>query len=343
MINPLIATITIIPTIPTSDTFRHDAARQSAYHRLPFPNPKPHHNRTRPPGRKKATGTVTFYNGLFTQQFIASGTVYTGKDGVAIVTTQDATISPGDPSSGYGTATVPAQAVEAGSTGNIQAGDVSITINNGLLVRNNQFHNGQDERTYTTVTQKDIHSVSTVLKTTLERVCIGALQGQLTSSEQLHLLPCTPTVTSDHQPGEEATTVKVTVSETCSAIAYNSQELQTKATAYLATQARHKAGAGYSLFGTVQVQVKQASVASTTTPPCVLIVSRKRHMGLRINTYSPGADQTPDCRQNHTRSNATLLAALPGVESAAIRLSGFGDNTRLPKTAGYIHITIFVV
>ena len=60
--------------------------------------------------------------------------------------------------------------------------------------------------------------------------------------------------------------MKVTVSQTCSAVAYNNQKLATKATAFLAAQAKQKTGAGYSLFGTVQVSVKQASVTSTSHP-----------------------------------------------------------------------------
>ena len=317
-------------TVPTNNTFRHHAARPS-----PPPLTISQSQTTRATGKghqsaRAATGSVTFYNGLFTQQFIANGTVYTGQDGVAIVTTQDATIPPGNPGSGYGTVTVPAQAVTAGTSGNIQAGDITITINNGLLVRNNPFSGGQNERTYTTVTQHDIHSISTVLKTTIAHSITGALQGQLQQGEALQLIPCTPTVTSDHPIGAEATQVKVTVSQTCSAVAYNSQELQTKATAFLATQARQKARAGYSLFGTVNVSVKQASVTSTSHP---LVFLSFHASGTWIYGISLSAQQ--QIKQlfagKTTQQAEKLLAALPGVESAAIRFSGFGDETRHTK------------
>jgi len=291
---------------------------------------------------KAATGTVTFYNGLFTQQFVASGTVYTGNDGVEIVTDQDATIPEGNPSSGYGTATVTAQAGEAGSTGNIQAGDVSITINNGLLVRNTQFHHGQDARTYPTVTQKDIHSISTVLTTFLTQSMQGALQGQVQPPELLYILPCSPTITSDHVIGQEARQVNVTVSQTCSAVAYNSQDLATKATAFLATQAQQKTGAGYSLFGTVHVWVKQASVTSTPHP----LVFLSFHAS---GTWVYGLTHTAQEQIKHliagktTQQAIRLLASLPGVEQVSIRFQGFGDAIRLPKNTGYMHLTIFVV
>src|SRR5205085_10096281 len=46
---------------------------------------------------KRAVGTLTFYNGLFTSQFIPQGTVFTGQDRMNIVTAQSASIPPGNP------------------------------------------------------------------------------------------------------------------------------------------------------------------------------------------------------------------------------------------------------
>ena len=181
-----------------------------------------------------------------------------------------------------------------------------------------------------------------MLKTTLAQSITGALQGQLKPDEQLLKLPCTPTVTSDHPIGAEATQVKVTVSQTCSAVAYSSQELATKATAFLATQALHKTGTGYSLFGTVHVTVKQATVTNTAHPLVFLSFHAQ-------GTWIYGISHTAQEQIKHliagktTQEARTLLASLPGVEHAAIRLSGFGDDTRLLKNTGYIHVTIFVV
>ena len=291
---------------------------------------------------KQASGTVTFYNGLFTQQTVAQGSVYTGQDGVAVITTQYAIIPPGDPSTGYGTATVTAQSLQAGSSGNIQAGDISITINNGLLVRNNQFYNGQDARTYTTVTQHDIYTLSTVLKTTLAQSITGALHGQLKSNEQLQVFPCIPTVTSNHQPGDEAKTVTVSVSQACSAVAYYSEELETKATTFLATQARKKSGAGYSLFGIVRVNVTNATTTHTAPP---LVFLSFQASGTWVYALSQPAQE----RIKHliagrtTQEAARLVASLPGVEHVAIRLTGIGDAVRLPKTIEYIHFILIVM
>ena len=290
---------------------------------------------------RQATGTVTFYNGLFNQQFIASGTVYTGNDGIEIVTTEDATIPPGNPGSGYGTLTVPAQAIEAGSKGNIHAEDVDIAINNGVLVKNNQFQGGQDERNFQTVSKNDIDSVATPMKSAVLQSMSGAFQGQLQTHEQLQILPCNPIISTNHHVGEEATTVKVTVSETCNAVAYNNQELETKATSFLITQAQHKAGVGYSLFGTVQVSVKHTSV--TNLAPHLVFLSFQA-TGTWIYGISPTAQQQIKhvLAGKTTRHAQQLLAALPGIDQASIHFSGFGDESRIPKQTSNIHISFIV-
>src|SRR5207244_3338497 len=148
--------------------------------------------------------------------------------------------------------------------------------------------------------------------------------------------------TSDHNSGQEATQLKVNVSQTCSAVAYNSQDLATIAAALLSQQALQKVGAGYSLFGTVHVSVKQASVASTTKP--LVFVSFKAS-----GTWIYGLSQTAQQQIKHLMAGKTtqealkLIASLPGVEQSAIRFTGFGDASRLPKVSRYIHIILVVV
>ncbi len=66
----------------------------------------------------QAAGSLTFYNGSFSSKSIDAGTVFTGSDGIQVVTDQTALIPPGNPPT-YGAATVPAHAVHAGSQGNI--------------------------------------------------------------------------------------------------------------------------------------------------------------------------------------------------------------------------------
>ena len=291
---------------------------------------------------KAAFGYLIFYNGQFQNVTIPAGTIFTGASGVQIITNQDATIPAANPPS-FGQVTITAHAINPGVKGNIPAYDMNqACCAASVLVKNTQFTRGQDERDYQTVAKSDITSIAIPLKAAVSQSMKGALQGQLKPNEQLQLLPCTPTVTSNHRIGAEATSVKVTVSQTCSAVAYNSQQVETKAMTFLAAQARQKTGAGYSLFGTAHVSVTQAAVTGTTKP--LVFLSFKAQ-----GTWIYGLSSTAQQQIKHfiagktTQQAVTLLASLPGVEQTSIQFTGFGDDTRLPKQSRYIHITLFVV
>jgi baseplate J-like protein len=280
---------------------------------------------------RAATGTVTFYNGQQTAQTVAQGTVFTGRSGVSIETTQSATIPPGNPSTGYGTVTVTAQAVEAGSKGNIQAGDVNTTLALAVFVKNNQFIGGKDERDFQTVTKGNIDTTAIPLKKAVAQSLNGAFQGQLTPSEQLVMLPCHPTVTSDHQPGDEAISVTVTVSQTCSAVAYNTQELATKATDFLIHQAGTKRETDYRLLGAVQVTVSQVSVQKH------VIISFSAS-GTWVYLLGNREQQMKRLIAGKTKHQAVqLLSSLPGIASASI---AWDETAKLPKDTNLIHFIL---
>lgn len=292
---------------------------------------------------KAATGYLTFFNGQFQSITIAAGTILTGASNIQIVTDQDATIPAGNPPN-YGQVSVSAHALVSGTRGNIPAYDINqACCATSVLAKNIQsFYGGQDERNFSTVSAQDINKTSTPLKTAVAKSVAGAFQGQLKQGEAILLPPCSPSVTSDHQPGDEAIRVKVTVSETCSAVAYNSQEVAEKATALLSTQAQQKLGTGYSFIGTVQVSVKQATVTGAAKPLVFLSVHAQ---GLLVYALSLKAQEqikhmivgesTQEALQN--------LQAVPGIKHASIRFNGFGDDTRLPKQNSSIHIAIVVV
>jgi hypothetical protein len=291
----------------------------------------------------QARGYITLYNGQFQMVTIAAGTILTGVSGIQVVTDQDVTIPAGNPPS-YGQVSVTAHAINQGEQGNIPAYDINqACCATSVLAKNTgAFTGGQNERDFSTVSTQDINKLSTPLEKSVALSTHAALQGQANPTEQLQLLPCTPTVTSDHQIGQEATTVKVSVSQTCSAVAYNSQTLAVKATTFLAATAQQKTGAGYSLFGTVNVSVKQASVSSTPHPLVFLSFAAS---GTWVYALSQREQQQIKnlIAGKSTQEAMRLLAFLPGVEHAAIRFTGFGDDTRLPKNSNFIHIILFVV
>lgn len=287
---------------------------------------------------RSAVGYITFYNGQLQSVFVPAGTILTGSSGVQIVIDQDANISAANPPT-WGITTVPAHAVSKGSRGNISAYDINQGCCNGVKAVNQaSFSGGQDERNFQSVAKSDIESAAAPLKSDLAASLQGALEGQLKQGEELQSLPCNPSVTSDHAVGQEATEVKVTMSETCSGIAYNNQELTNKVTQLLTGQAVKKLGSGYSMLESPQVSIIQAAVSHI--PPTV---------SLSFQAQSAWVYAVSESEQKHIKNiiagkskdeAISLLASLPGIESVSMQSSGVGDDTMMPKHIANIRLAI---
>ncbi|EFH85922.1 hypothetical protein [Ktedonobacter racemifer] len=184
----------------------------------------------------------------------SSGTLVTAANGVQIVTDQDITVSAVNYPT-LGQASVSAHATQARPAGNLKAGVIygpccraNISAVNGAL------SGRQDARNYQTVTQHDIDSASASLKASLDQSTTTALQTQVQSTETLATpLHCQQKTSADHQPGDEAASVHVTLDETCTGIVYQTQALQTLITQALTTQAKQQLGAGYATSGDVHI------------------------------------------------------------------------------------------
>jgi len=334
ILNPPIATVTIIPksqTVSLTGTLQLgrllNPITLSQSQTVPTTG-KGHQD------AKAATGFITFYNGLFTSQTIQAGMFLTGTDGIQVVTDQQADIPAGNPPS-YGQVTVSAHAINPGVRGNIPAYDINqACCSNAVLAKNTQpFSGGADERDFQTATKADIARVATPLKTALAHSTQGALQGQVKEREQLYILPCSPIVSSDHQIGEEARHITVTSSLTCSAIAYDTQALETKATKLLTSQALTKLGSGYSLVGTIRVTVLQAT-QTHNTPTLVLSFT-----GVWVYAISNREQQRiKRLITGETYQQAMhILHSLQGIEKVSIV---WDENTKLPKDSRYIHLAL---
>lgn len=294
---------------------------------------------------KQATGFITFYNGLFSEQTVASGTILTGSDGVQIVTDADANIPAenGSIPPTLGQATVSAHAVTPGSAGNIPTGDINqpCCATAVRAVNTTSFSGGADERNFQTVAKSDITNVAAPLKGTVTQSMQTTLTGQLKSGETLTSPTCATSQTADHQAGEEATAVKVSVSETCSGIAYNSQELTDKVTQLLTSQAMKKFGIGYSLFDPPQVDIKAAEINHTATPLLVFLSFTAQSTWIYgISTQEQQTIKTLIAGKT-TAKALQLLAALPGIELVALQSSGFGDSSQIPKARSSIQLALF--
>lgn len=194
---------------------------------------------------RTAMGAVTFYNGQNTPQTIPIGTVLTGQDGVKITTEQPALV-PAANLPHVGVITIFASAIQAGSKGNIAPYDINFALTSVVTVKNQtSFTNGRDARDFQAVAQTDVDSVTAqvthMLSSTFQTVF------PLRPGEQAQPTNCHTITTANHKVGDEAQTVSINGSETCSAVAYSKSQLHEGATRQFTTQT--KPGAYYTLVG----------------------------------------------------------------------------------------------
>jgi hypothetical protein len=156
----------------------------------------------------------------------------------------------------FGQTTVAAHALITGPAGNIAGGDIyGPCCRLNVSAVNGPFSGGTLARDYQTVTPQDISTVASSLKTSLNQSVQAALQTQVHTDETLITpLPCQQRVKPDHLPGEDATHVQITVSETCTGMTYRTQDYQRRLTQIITQHA----GDGYLPLGQVQSTITQA-------------------------------------------------------------------------------------
>jgi hypothetical protein len=282
----------------------------------------------------QAYGTITFYNGLLSAQTIAAGTVLTGRDGIQVVTDQPAIIPAGNPPT-YGQVTVSAHAFLAGPQGDIQAFDINTACCATSIVAKNTeaFTGGVAARDYLVVTRTDINNAVTSLLILLSQSENAALQVQLHPGEALIPSNCTPHVSTDHKPGDEAKHVTVTVSVTCSGIAYDAHNVYQDATRVIPRSFR----TGYRLVGDIRVSVLHATITDHQRGIATLTVKIE---ATSVDQLTPGEKrQILKLIARKTRQQAlTTLLHLPGIQGAAITIKG--SAATLPDDPGSITIVV---
>ncbi len=286
----------------------------------------------------RAQGTIIFYNGLFTSQTIAAGTVLTGADGVKVVTDQLAIIPAANPPY-IGQVTISAHAIAPGASGNIPAWDINhvCCVTGVKAVNIRAFTGGAAAKDFIVVTKADIDAVEGTIKTILLKSEQAALEAQITAEEALTTPLCSEEVTADHRIGEEAKDITVTVSETCSSIAYVAHDVYQDATQLLTTDATRKLGTTYSLIGAIQVHIIHAAITKSRQGQATILVQITGTWVYQI---------TPDMQQHlikliagKTQQQAlALLLTSPGIQGAQISMKG--GNRTLPTNPGSITMII---
>ncbi len=288
-----------------------------------------------------AAGTITFYNGLSSQQTIAAGTILTGSDGARIITTVAAHIPPAHNTTPptFGHVTVTAHALTTGEQGNIPAYDINgACCAPSVLVKNTtSFTGGQSQRDYTNVSRADIGTTASGIKTTLHKSEQAALQAQIHPGEELLTLPCNQQVHSDYQVGDEAREVTVAVSETCLGIGYDAHQVDANATQLIQDETTKSLGTGYRLLGDMQVRIVRATITDRMRGIATLTLILD---AAYVYTLTPGVKEhlVQLIASKPTQQAITTLLHFPGIQAASIHLAG--TNTTLPADPNHIHMIV---
>ena len=285
-----------------------------------------------------ATGVITFYNTDQQPYVIPAGETFTAMDGATIVTdsavTVQAAILPE-----AGSAITPSHVVQAGSIGNITAhsiytrccGSAFITATNTT-----RFTGGQDARDYSYIQNSDIQNTATGLLAGLTPEASAALSKEARPGEQLVTPLCSPRTMSSEEAGMAAASVTVSVTETCSSVAYLTDSLNQVATNTLAGSGNL---ANFEQAGTTQVTVNGSAYARFTaflkvSLSGIWIYRFTQRELTRLKTLIAGKG---------TKEAETLLAKAQGVRAASIRLQRLDFKDLLPADTSRISIQFFYV
>ncbi len=298
----------------------------------------------------QATGTLTFYNSKPVDQLVKKATVaFSVAGGVQILISADVDIPAGSPGI-FGVKSVSAYATPGGTSGNIAAGTINqycCSSDSSISVKNlTAFTGGQDAQHYTIVAQSDIDGAANALETSLTQSAQTALQKQVHSDEQL-VAPaqCMDKVTSDHNAGDRASNVTVTVTATCTGETYDQKAALGLAADLLKKDASTDPGAGYQLVGTLVTTVTSAKVVDTQKGTIALQVKAE---GIWVYQFTDAQKQML-ANLIKGKSKKDALAALSmqpgvakvnGVAKVSINISN-GDT--LPTDTSQITINIVPV
>ncbi len=281
---------------------------------------------------RRASGTLTFHNTLSPCNpaiVIPAGTLFKDSRGISVVTDQVATIGV---SCNVATS---AHVVMIGPAGNIGAHDMKQTYHTTIIVNNPAaFVGGQYDQSYTTVQQSDIDHAASSLAVRLKQETLNLLRMQLLTNEQFVSSPtCKSKVTSDHQVNDAATNLTVTVTETCTAEVYNSQEIISRSEQMLNERAQAIFGPNYMLTGDIKAEITHVATDVKQDTLITVVAS-----GLWTYQFSSASvDQLARLITGKDKQDAqSILSNQKGVQSVSINISN--NDTTMPTDANSINI-----
>jgi hypothetical protein len=289
---------------------------------------------------QQASGELTFYNTSATAQTVSAGTIVFDPSGLAVVNDQTVTLPAIDTTTGLQGTTVLAHTVNTGSAQNIAAYDFNSQpcCNGAIYVTNAQpFTGGEDQQNFTYVQQSDIDGVVQGMSATQAQQTTMALQAQMRANEKPAGTPrCAPQVKSDHQAGEQASSVMVSVTTSCVGEVYDMQAVQVLAARKLTQDAATNPGPAYAPVGNILAQVAQATPDAHGN---VLLVTNAAGIWAYQFSAAQRAHFASLIASKSAQNARSVLLGQPGVQNVTITLTGVGVTT-MPGDLNRITINV---
>jgi hypothetical protein len=151
-------------------------------------------------------------------------------------------------------------------------------------------------------------------------------------------LSCTAKTIADHQAGDEAAQVQITLAQTCSGIAYASQAYHDVLVRLLTQEAGKQLGDGYQSQGDPQARV--VTIAPKDKGTTLLQVTITGNYGYQFTLAAQAHIKTLVAGMSKAQALAAVLKA-PGVQSVSITTGESG--LALPTNTDHIHIAFIVM
>jgi len=236
-----------------------------------------------------------------------------------------------------GQISVEAHAVNVGPSGNITAADLyGACCREDVFVQNTAaFTGGQNARTYPMVSYQDVAKVEGILHPQLIANLKAAFLTDLAPGESLVTpFACREDVEGSAGIGDEAMSLTLMLTDTCTTIAYQTQELTTLVTSQLIARARQELGQAYALVGSITPTILNAIPAPGKPNTQLLTVK-----GTGTWAYQFGEQQIEQMARVVAGKSAaqatTILLRTPGVSQVEVGTSG-----TLPADPARIHVLV---
>ena len=284
-----------------------------------------------------AAGVLTFYNANSQSYTISAGTSFTVQR-VTVVTDNDVTVQAAVPPS-FGIGITAAHTIQAGAVGNIPAHTIDTRCcGSQFLTATNTtpFTGGQDARSYSFIQSSDIQNAATDLLASLTPKSTAVLNNETRPGEQLVTPLCTPRTNSSQQPGTEAASVTVSVTQTCYSVAYLTDSLNQAATSTLAHAINL---ANYQQEGTVQVTVNAETYTNHTARLKVSLA------GIWVYHFTQAqlTALTRHIAGESQQEAKTTIERVDGVAQVSIHLQRLDFRSSLPTNPQHISIQFFYI